>query len=68
MPTTPKKKSSASTSGNPSNPPPGGPSAIGIGIGTPPVIVAPTALTSLFDRAKPGTPVVRPSDLLALRI
>ncbi len=34
----------------------------------PPQFFAPSALTNLFDRAKPGKAVVRPGDLLALRI
>ncbi|HKX41758.1 MAG TPA: hypothetical protein VJO99_11405 [Burkholderiaceae bacterium] len=66
MPTAPKKKRATSTAAPPASVISDGPSAIGSG--PPPVIVVPTALTSLFDHAKPGTPVVRPSDLLALRL
>lgn len=38
------------------------------GIAQIPGLFAPSSLTSLFDKSRPGKPVVRPSDLLALRI
>lgn len=37
-------------------------------VAQPPVFSALSPLTSLFDRSRPGKPVVRPNDLLALRV
>lgn len=45
-----------------------GGTSVSVSTNPPPVIFAPAPVTNLFDHAKPGHPVVRPSDLLALRI
>lgn len=59
-------RASAAPSTQPGTQNPGGP--LGPVIVQPPVLHVQTALTSLFDPVRPGKAVVRPSDLLALRI